>query len=80
MILQQSPERGPPGRALRDSRAASGAPRGLDARCVCVGGPGWFWPGGTGTLSGGSGLMYRMTLGVANQQGLGISAEGFGDF
>ncbi|XP_015977747.1 host cell factor C1 regulator 1 isoform X3 [Rousettus aegyptiacus] len=31
MILQQSPERGPPGRALRDSRAASGAPRGLDA-------------------------------------------------
>ncbi|XP_015977745.2 host cell factor C1 regulator 1 isoform X1 [Rousettus aegyptiacus] len=32
MILQQSPERGPPGRALRDSRAASGAPRGLDAR------------------------------------------------
>lgn len=37
MILQQSPERGPPGRALRDSRAASGAPRGLDARCVCVG-------------------------------------------
>ncbi|XP_014688662.2 host cell factor C1 regulator 1 isoform X3 [Equus asinus] len=30
MILQQPLERGPPGRAQRDPRAASGAPRGLD--------------------------------------------------
>ncbi|XP_016066909.1 PREDICTED: host cell factor C1 regulator 1 [Miniopterus natalensis] len=32
MILQQPLERGPPSRAQRDSRAALGAPRGLDAR------------------------------------------------
>ncbi|XP_020027472.1 host cell factor C1 regulator 1 isoform X2 [Castor canadensis] len=32
MILQQPLERGPPGRALRDPRAASWAARGLDAR------------------------------------------------
>ncbi|XP_036135135.1 host cell factor C1 regulator 1 isoform X2 [Molossus molossus] len=32
MILQQPPERDPPSRAQRDPRAASGAPRGLDAR------------------------------------------------
>lgn len=32
MILQQPLERGPPGRAQRDPRVASGAPRGLDAR------------------------------------------------
>ncbi|XP_003998977.1 host cell factor C1 regulator 1 isoform X2 [Felis catus] len=30
MILQQPLERGPPGRAQRDPRAASGAPRGQD--------------------------------------------------
>lgn len=32
MILQQHLERGPPGRAQRDPRVASGAARGLDAR------------------------------------------------
>ncbi|XP_030156074.1 host cell factor C1 regulator 1 isoform X1 [Lynx canadensis] len=40
MILQQPLERGPPGRAQRDPRAASGTPRGQDLRspsdcCSC---------------------------------------------
>ncbi|KAM7148783.1 host cell factor C1 regulator 1 isoform 3-T3 [Molossus nigricans] len=45
MILQQPPERDPPSRAQRDPRAASGAPRGLDARSPCSELLLWRYPG-----------------------------------
>jgi hypothetical protein len=63
MILQQPLERGPPGRALRDPRAASWAARGLDARCV--------WGPWVGPTKGRKSFGWRLRTDLQNNTGWG---------